>query len=53
MPSYTKTLLIAFALVLAMLAIAVIPASADEHFISGRVVNQTPVLSRHQAYRSS
>ena len=42
MPSYTKTLLIALALVLAMLAIAVVPASAEEHFISGRVVNQTP-----------
>ena len=25
-----------------MLAIAVVPASADQHFISGRVVNQTP-----------
>ena len=42
MPSYTKTLLIALALVLAMLAIAVFPASADQHFVSGRVVNQTP-----------
>ena len=42
MPSYMKILSIAFALVLAMLAIAVVPASADQHFISGRVVNQTP-----------
>ena len=42
MPTYMKTLLIAFAVVLAMLAIAEVPASADQHFISGRVVNQTP-----------